>query len=217
MEKNFTIKRFFIIFLIFVGILIFLTNLSIEIKTLITSYSIVIVTGLGFINAVYQLRFSFNKYYNEINKRNRDYLDLSINNQKDKEFYSIKTKVINASGEPKEIYFSFILILKQDESIIEKISSMTNSLGLDIKIECTNDFYKFKGLIDRPIFFENSLAFIPLYFYYDENVRIGNENPSFTYTFDNNKEQLIKGIYTSRFFIFPKNGYHRSTADSLII
>ena len=45
---------------------------------------------------------------------------------------------------------------------------------------------------------------------------IGNENPSYTYTFDKNVG-IDKGIYSVRFFIFPHVGYHRSTVDSLII
>lgn len=207
----------FSIFLIIIGLLIFLTCWSIDTKTLIIQFAGIVVTGIGFVIAIYQLKLSTNQYLDDIKKKNKDYLDLMIETKYDNQYFSLKTQVINKSGDNKEIDFSFILITKQQDDIIEKIQSIKNYLKLDFSMPYSNDFNKLKNYITKPIFIENTIGIIPLEFYYSENIRIGNENPSYTFSFNRSELDLTNGIYSARFFIYPKNGYHRSTVDSLIL
>src|SRR5690606_28068169 len=129
------------------------------------------------------------------------------------EFNSIKTQVVNKSGEDKEIDYAFLLITKQEANIIQNVQSIVQ----DLNISSTNDFNLIRNHISEPLFINNSIGIVPLKFYFSENIAIGNENPCYTYSFDNNKIKLHKGIYSVRFFIYPKEGYHRSTVGSLII
>ncbi len=190
-----------------------------NIASQIISFSGIIIAGLGFFATIYTLSTNMNRFFNESERKRKDFLDmfLSINNQED--FYSIKTQVINKSGLDKEINFAFLLISPQD-NWAKIIGFINNEYKLDIR--ATNGFLKLKNIINKPFFRENA-AIIPLDFYYKENIGIGNENPSYTYTFNCNASntKLNSGIYSVRFFIFPEyNGdaiYHRSTVDSLII
>ncbi len=207
----------FSICLIVIGLLIFTTCWTNETKSLISQYAGIIVTGIGFIIAIYQLKISSNQYFDDLKKKNKDYLDLGIDTKFNDGVHSIKTQVINKSGEDKEIDYSFILITQQDSNIVSQVQELINVKGWDITMTCSNDFNKLKDYIDIPVLVNNSIGIIPLGFYYLENIRIGNENPCYTYSFDSNILGLKKGIYSARFFIYPKIGYHRSTVDSLII
>ncbi|MCC9065876.1 hypothetical protein [Flavobacterium piscisymbiosum] len=207
----------FLLFILLIGFLLFFTCWSDSTKSLISQYAGIIVTGIGFIIAIYQLRLSTNQYFEDLEKKKKDYLDLTIDIKSIDTFHSVKTQVVNKSGEDKEIDYSFLLITKQDENIIEKTQSILQYLDLNLKITCTNNFNYFKNYIPEPLFINNSIGIVPMEFYFSENIAIGNENPSYTYSFNNDKIKLQEGIYSVRFFIFPKEGYHRSTVDSLII
>jgi len=203
--------------LIVIGLLIFATCWTNETKSLLSQYAGIIVTGVGFIIAIYQLRLSTNQYFDDLKKKEKDYLDLIVESKTDENFHSIKTQVFNKSGKNKKIKYSFLLLTKQEDNIIEDIQSIIQHLNLDLQINCSNNFYQLKDFISKPLYIGNSIGFIPLEFYFKENIRISNENPCYTYSFDNNEIKLQKGIYSIRFFIYPKKGCHRSTVDSLII
>lgn len=217
MKKNFTLLISFSVFLILIGLMLFATCWTNETKSLISQYAGIFVTGIGFIIAIYQLKLSTNQYFEDLETKKKDYLDLNIKTKYFNEFNSIKTQVVNKSGEDKEIAYSFLLITKQEDSIILKVQEIAQYLNVDLNINSTNDFIKIKNHIAEPIFINNTIGVIPLEFYFSENIGIGNENPSYTYSFNNNKIKLQEGIYSVRFFIYPKEGYHRSTVESLII
>lgn len=200
---------FFALILITIGLLIFATCWTFDTKSLISQYAGVLVTGIGFILAIYQ-------YFHSENKKQKDYLDLIVETKTDNDYYSIKTQVLNKSGEIKDIVYAFALITPQDENIVNAIQTLVTFKQWDIEIKCSNHFFKLKEEITSLLLFEK-MVIIPLSFYYSENIRIGNENPCYTYSFDNKTIGLDKGIYSVRFFIYPKIGYHRSTVDSLVI
>ena len=208
MKRTNYLLLIFSLILIIVGLLIFIPCWSIETKSLISQYAGILVTGIGFIIAIYQ-------YFDDVNKRKKDFLDLEVETKKDTEYYSIKTQVFNKSGENKDIDFSLILLTEQDKSVLQLIQSVIDEKQWNIKIGCTNDLNKLKKYVEEPLFY-NSIGIIPLSFYFNENIRIGNESPCYTYTF-HRSVGLKKGIYSARFFIYPKVGYHRSTVDSLVI
>lgn len=206
-----------VFFLITLGILIFLTCWDNEVKSQIFQFSGIVITGLGFFIAIYQLKITSNQYFADLKKKLKDYLDLSVETENIGTYYSIKTQVINKSGENKDIDYSFILITKQDENIIKKANQIAEFIQMEKTFEYSNCLNEFKNNLENPIFINNNIGIIPLDFYFSENISIGNENPSFTYSFDNRIAELGKGIYSVRFFIYPKEGYHRSTVDSLIV
>lgn len=107
--------------------------------------------------------------------------------------------------------------MSQQENWTNVVELINKKCGLNIR--CTNDFEKLKNVIEEPLWIPNvGGAIIPVSFYYKENIRISNENPSFVYSFNNKKEMLPNGIYSVRFYIFSINKrYHRSTVGSLII
>lgn len=217
MKKNKFLIASFSIFILLVGFLLFFTCWSDGTKSLISQYAGIIVTGIGFIIAIYQLRLSTNQYFEDLEKKKKDYLDLTIDTKSMGKFHSIKTQVVNKSGEDKEIDYSFLLITKQDDDIIKKVQSVIKFLNLNLQINYTDDFKSLKNHIQTPLFINNSIGIIPLEFYFSENDGIGNENPGYIYSFNNKKIKLKKGIYSVRFFIYPENGLHRSTVGSLII
>lgn len=208
----------FVILIVIIGFMLFLTCWSNDTKSLISQYVGILVTGIGFIVAIYQLKFSTDQYVNELKSKSKNFLELNIDVKNINQFYSLNTQVVNKSGEDKEIDYSFLLITKQDEDILSNFNIITKYLDLKSDISATNDFNCIKNYINNPLFINNSIAIIPLSFYFSENIKIGNENPSYTYSFDNNEAKLKTGIYSVRFYIFPNNGgYHRSTVESLIV
>lgn len=200
-----------IIFIIF-GILIFAPIWSYNTQNLISQFAGIVVTGTGFVIAWYQLRLS----YKAIKAKEKDYLDLKLEIIKNDSFVSIKTQIINNTSEKLKIDNSFLLITKQEEDIIDCVNAIFSTQKVGTVVDCSNDFNKLKVFADS-IFINQTIEFIPLHFYYLENVQIGNESPCYTYTFNNGLKNLEAGIYTVRFFIFCEGRYHRSTADSLII
>ena len=203
-------------FLIILGVILFLTPWNLNIKGLIIQYAGIFLTGIGFYIAIYQLKIASKQYFEENKRKSENYLDLKLKVKQQGEIYKLATQVMNKSGEDKEIFFSFLLITKQEDNIIEKVNDFLQQHKIDDEMRYTNDFIRLRKYIWDP-FHTERMAIIPLPFYYSENIYIGNESPGYTYAFDNAKTKLEKGIYSVRFFIYPRNGYHRSTTDSLIV
>jgi len=207
----------YLIYSLLILLLITLTDWDNDTKDLVIQFSLLFITGLGFIFGIQQVRIGFNQYLEEKKKEFENFLDLSVSAKKMSSFYSIKTQVLNKSAENKAIDYSFLLICKQEEDIVKVFNNILNKIGSDQTVDCSNDFNIIKEIINESTFLENKYAIVPLDFYFSENIRIGNESPSYTYSFDLTNNPLENGIYTVRFFIYPEIGFHRSTADNLII
>ena len=119
----------------------------------------------------------------------------------------IKTKIINTSKKSKNLTSAFLLINpEQDDPIISM-----NSLFPNLKAKYTNDF---KLIGESTNIYEKNLAFIPLLFFTSEQVRIGDEEITYTSSVDSDHFDKKKK-YSVRFFVFAKKRYHRSTQDLL--
>lgn len=202
-NSNTFILWIYIIGIIFCGIVTyspFCTD-----KSLFVQFCVLLVMAIGSI-------FGFYKY----NQIKSEYLDLLVETKSENNIHSIKTQVFNKSGVKKSIEYAFILITRQEVNILDAISNFINTHNWDIDINCTDNFKCLRNRIEIPTL-DNNMYIIPLRFYYSENIQIGNESPSYTYSFNNNDLNLECGIYSVRFFIYPKSGLHRSTVDSLII
>lgn len=126
---------------------------------------------------------------------------------KDDNCITIKTEVKNETNIDREIYASFLVITKQGSKIVEEVNNNLNE-----SFNYTNNFSNLK-------FSENVIneefAFIQLPYYYSENVKVGNEDLSYSIGSifeDTNSTNSL--IYEVRFFVFRNpndtNPYHRS-------
>jgi hypothetical protein len=99
----------------------------------------------------------------------------------------------------------------------EFLSDLKRLTNINEEIGFTNDIIKLRKF---PAQYNEDLklAFIPLPFYYSENIRFGNEEVPFTFLFDPEKIKLGKGFYSVRFFVFRNGaGLHRTAHDVMII
>lgn len=195
---------FVILIVIYCGVVIF-PSICID-KNLCVQYCVLLVMVIGSI-------FGFYKYY----QIKSEYLDLRVKTKYENNIYSIKTQVYNESGVKKNIEYAFILITRQEINILDAINEYIHTIDQDINISYTDDLKILKKYVKTHKFANNNMCIIPLRFYYIENIQIGNESPSYTYSFENSVLNLETGIYSVRFFIYQKKGLHRSTVDSLII
>jgi hypothetical protein len=195
----------FTIFLIEVANLLIFPVWSHETKSVVVQYATLILAGLAFITFLY-----------DYTMKKDDFLDTKVEVTSNDKYHSIKTQVFNKSGMKKKVSLALLFISKQEYLPVVAMNEALETLHLPLNFLDTNDFENLKNQIDSPLFTINA-AIIPLSFYYCENVKIANENPAFTYSFNNNEKKLKDGIYTVRFFIFCKGKLHRSTSDSLVI
>ncbi|MFZ4455453.1 MAG: hypothetical protein ACOYOT_04460 [Bacteroidales bacterium] len=197
----------FVIFIIEIANMLFITEWEKETKTLIIEFATMLVTGAGFAMVIYG-----------VFKKEKDFLDTSIETKSEGNYHTIKTQVFNKSELNKDVTYALLFISKQGVDPVSAMNESLSSLDVKLRITKTNYFEFLKEQINSPRFVKNA-AIIPLSFYYSENVWIANENPAFSYAFNSNctNTKLENGIYTVRFFIFCEGKLHRSTADSLRI
>jgi len=206
-----------LIIIVLSGILVFLTPWDKEVKNHILDYTTILITVLALFIALYQLKIATRKYFDDIQQKADLFLDMKVQTKQNPPFYSIKTKVSNSIGVPKRIRFAFLLISRQNDSIINVVNNVCINQNIQLYFQRSNDFYQLKEFVNQELFIDNNIGLIPLRFYFSENVQISNESPGFTYTFNNIISQLNPDIYSVRFFIYRENGFHRSTSDTLII
>ena len=194
----------FLLILLSISLKIFAFDQLFEIIKLTTdlfiSFSLVLVTITGFLLATYSIKSSYEKY-----------LILSVMTKKEGDFIHIITKIENNTEIPKDLNFAFLFISKQNKNPIEMMNSLV--IGKPKPFNYTNDFIKLKGNCESIIENENAI-YIPLSFYYSENIKIGDESPTYSHVIDCNNTVLLNDVYTVRFYVFPENGYHRSTCAS---
>lgn len=150
------------------------------------------------------------KIYEEL----KVYLRLKVETIKDGNRYSVLTEIENISRfSDKKIDNAFLIINPENSDIIEVANTIRENLAIDATINYTNDFEHLKT--EEPIYVNRNVAFIPLTFYYSENVAIGNEKLTYRCSIDSHN--LENGNYSVRFFLFGEKRYHRSTQDLLTI
>ncbi len=167
---------------------------------LFLAFSLVLVTILGFLFATYSIKSSYEKY-----------LNLTVTTKREGSFIHIITKIENNTELEKELSFAFLIISRQNENPIGVVNTLFRK-----KFSCTNEFNVLKDENYNIIENENAI-FIPLSFYHSENIAIGDESPTYSHVIDCNNTVLRDNIYTVRFYVFPKEGYHRSTCASFVV
>jgi len=142
----------------------------------------------------------------------RSYLNISLGNPiLEGSMIAIRVEVQNRSIVPKTIDSAIILFGPQEENPIETARLVA---GPKTEICFTNDIVKIET--DSPIFAQGGRGIIPLPFFYNEQVKIGNEHLSFKCLIPTN--EMASGLaYAIRFFIFTKGRLHRSTHEAIVI
>lgn len=137
-------------------------------------------------------------------KEQNDFVKIYVEAINNNEFIKIKTKVENPVNTSKKIKFAFLIISKSDINFLDLIET-----HLQKDIQSTNNLKELFGFIDFTL---DKLAYIPLPYYYKENIGVGNEKLTFSHLLNINN--LEAGIYDVRFFVFSSEGhYHRSVQD----
>lgn len=125
---------------------------------------------------------------------------------------TVLTTVDNKGNRAKDLSYAFLLLGPENESPVESANVIAKKVKYDGILRYTNDFYVL-GL-DSEVYADGR-AFIPLTFFYSENIRVGDE--TLTYRVPIDVRQLNAGVpYSVRFFVFPKGRLHRSTHDCFV-
>ena len=129
------------------------------------------------------------------------------------DWVTVLATVDNKGNRPKDVSYAFLLVGPESESPMESARIVARKVGYDGVLRYTNDLANLS--LEAPVYADGR-AFIPLVFFYSENVRIGDE--TLTYRVPVDVRQLRAGLpYAVRFFVFPKGRLHRSTHDCFVI
>lgn len=140
----------------------------------------------------------------------RAYLKIKVKVEKENDFLSVFSEVENERKfKSKKIDNAFLIITPEDMDIEPAGEKIRDELGLNFEIKCTNHLKQLKST--ESIYLDDSIAFIPLPYYYDENLWVADERLSYRCSVDSAKFQ--RGIYSVRFFIFRRGRFHRSIQD----
>lgn len=140
----------------------------------------------------------------------KGYLKMKITVEKN----TIYTEIENTSKWNKKIIDnSFIIISPESSDLIEVGCKIAQNLEIENSIRYTNDFGCLLG--SESIYIDNQIGFIPLDFYFNENIAVGDEKLTYRCSLD--LKQLQADKYSARFYIYSKNRYHRSTQDLFIV
>lgn len=122
------------------------------------------------------------------------------------------TTVDNKGNWPKDVSNAFLLVGPEGETPLESGGVVARAVGYDGVLRYTNHLGRLN--LEAPVYADGR-AFIPLVFFYRENVRVGDE--TLTYRVPVDVRQLRAGLpYSVRFFVFSKGRLHRSTHDCFV-
>jgi len=126
---------------------------------------------------------------------------------------TVLTTVDNKGNRPTDVSYAFLLVGPESESPVESARIVARKVGYNGVLRYTNHLADLN--LGEPVYADGR-AFIPLVFFYSENVRIGDE--TLTYRVPVDVRQLTAGLpYSARFFVFPQWRLHRSTHDCFVI
>lgn len=155
------------------------------------------------------------------------FLRIAVNVDTDKNGHnSAKSAIENKGNRIKLLREAFLLIGPEGESPIDTANLIASSIGLKYKFHNTNNLYvlcQFHDLKNLENTYIKDRAFIPLRFFYHENIGIADE--TLTYRAPIKSDNFVdNSVYSVRFFVQPDRQlrfarrlpYHRSTHDSFL-
>jgi hypothetical protein len=140
---------------------------------------------------------------------NSDYLVQNIEVVENENYSKIRTSLYNKTSFNRHIESAFLIITPEGKGLLEVVNE-----NFSADFEVTNNFFVLKGF--KKVI-KDDFAFIPLDYYSQENIHVGNEELVFEIGLDNSKinKDLFK-FYNVRFFVFrpstDSNPYHRSVS-----
>jgi hypothetical protein len=147
--------------------------------------------------------------------KNRDeelnYLELGLEVIHEEEYLKVRTELSNPTDFDRDVYSAFLIISKSGSPILDIVNSEFQYNFTD-----TNSLI---GLKDKSIHLKENFAFIPLKYYFQENVRVGNEKLIYEVPIKSRRNTNNElNFFDVRFFVFRDrkdlNTYHRSVACS---
>jgi len=162
------------------------------------------ISLLTLISVVVGGSWALYQYRRNMQKAKNDFVKISVVAEHVNGAIHILTKIDNPVNENKHIKAAFLILSRTDDNFVQKCNDFMNYTDL----KETNDLIV---LADREKIFGCHFGFIPLTYYSSENVRVGNEELSYTYILANHdRAKICSGEYSVRFFVFSQNGhYHR--------
>lgn len=114
----------------------------------------------------------------------------------------------------KKIDNALLLIGPESENPLETFNQISKERNLNKCVKSTNEISEYCP--DSAIYSKNGRAIIPLPYFYSENIRIADENPTYTAAIELQYFEKNK-TYSVRFFISTKSRLHRSTQDCFFV
>lgn len=184
-------------------LIVFDVPLDNEEKISILTMLLAIIGGFG---ALFQ-------YWRNSNIERNHFVKISVSiSEEPPNHLKVRTTLHNPVNTYKEIKTAFLIITRKSDDLLK-------TCQVNMKQSKLNKTNQLVALAGREEVFTSHFAFIPLPYYYSENVRVGNEELSYSYIFTPEvQRQLCPGFYEIRFFVFSQQGhYHRSVQDAFII
>jgi hypothetical protein len=128
---------------------------------------------------------------------------------------TILTTVDYKGNRAKKINYSILLVGPEEEDPVITMNNIlaNNNIKIEKKIQQTNDF-EYMELEDQK--YASDRVFIPLKFFYDENIDIADETLTYSVPIER-KWFRNSRPYSARFFVFGTRWLHRSTQDLFIL
>ena len=143
----------------------------------------------------------------------RNYLELNLNVIAENNYLKIRTEATNSTKFDRDIAFAFLLITKTNSDLLATVNDKFQT-----NFEKSNDFISLKN---NQLFSDNDFAFIPLPYYFSENVHVGNEKLLFEIPLQSSINESNLTFFDARFFVFRNandlNGLHRSVSVSFAL
>lgn len=140
----------------------------------------------------------------------RNFLELNLNIISENNYTKIRTEATNKTKFDREIAFAFLLITKTNSDLLETVNDKFQT-----NFEKSNDFISLKN---NQLFSDNDFAFIPLPYFFSENIQVGNEKLIFEVPMKTSLNDNNLTFFDARFFVFRNsndlNGLHRSVSVS---
>ena len=135
------------------------------------------------------------------------YIGIDVGEKSDN-YQIIKTKVENRAMKTKEIDNAVLLVGPEDEDPRQTYNKLMGFERSDDQVKSTNAIAENK--LEEQVEDNKGRIVMPLPFYYDENVQIGDEVVNYCVPIDT-KNMQDGTPYSARFFIWAAGRYHRST------
>lgn len=153
----------------------------------------------------------------KLREERKTFLLIKVEAKKIGDEHTIYTQVQNVNKiNEKTITNAFLIICPENYDLLTAGDEIANHLKIKQELGRTNDFISLYSEEYKCHNINPELIFIPLPFYYLENIDIGDEQLTYTAYLD--RKKLKQGTYSVRFYLYGDEQFlHRSTQDLLII